>query len=246
VRKCFLRKTKQYTESGRSLLFDNSIISKWITSMPLNFCKLCALTLLLVGIASLEPAEAIVCLPDFQASNLERRLEADQHAREQLSQSSNTQEAFRNVIGVDADNRFWLMHVLMTCERWPHRSDVGDQAAKAAWMIALHGDMDPTFQEWTAGFMRQAVLQGEAHPRRYAGLVDRTKRNQGEPQEFGTDYEHIEDELQFRPIRSLESVNQRRRELGLSKLECELCRGNAKKAVLANGQLIERDACDRC
>lgn len=203
------------------------------------------LILLLMGLAWCVPVEAIVCSPEYQASILEQRLEADQRARERVS-GNNAQEAFRHVIGVDADNRLWLMHVLMTCEQWPYRSDVGEQAAKAAWMIALHGDMDPGFQEWAAEFMREAVLRGEAHPRRYAGLVDRVSRNRSEPQEFGTDYEHVGSELQFRPIRDVESVDQRRRDLGLSPLVCELCRSDAQTAVLDNGVRLQRNSCDCC
>lgn len=204
-------------------------------------------TLLSILIALTSPtAFGLVCNTDHQQSELSERLAADQNAREAVADGNSDRADFRHVLGVDANNRMWLEHLLLTCQQWPRADDVGNQAAKGAWMIALHADMDPAFQEMAARHMREAVLAGEAKPRRYAGLVDRARRNQGEEQEFGTDFEAGDDTVEFHPIRDPGSVDERRQAIGLPPLCNELCRVDVTPGVVPNGADVDTTDCGRC
>lgn len=197
-------------------------------------------------VMSSPTALGLVCSPDYQRAELSERLAADQNAREAVADGNSDRADFRHVLGVDANNRMWLEHLLLTCQQWPRADDVGNQAAKGAWMIALHADMDPAFQEMAARHMREAVLAGEAKPRRYAGLVDRAQRNQGEEQEFGTDFEAGDDTVEFHPIRDPGSVDERRQTIGLPPICNELCRVDASSGVVPNGTDVDASDCDRC
>lgn len=204
-------------------------------------------TMLFFLFAAVSPgAFALVCNPDHQQQALIERLAADQAAREAVTDGNHDDADFRRVIGVDANNRMWLDHLLLTCRHWPRASEVGDHAAKAAWMIALHADMDPAFQERAGRHMREAVLAGEAEPRRYARLVDRSRRNQGEDQEYGTYVEISDNIIEFHPIRKAGSVNERRRAIGMPPICDELCRFNVTSGAVPNGPDVDAADCGRC
>ncbi|MCP1728335.1 hypothetical protein J2T60_002335 [Natronospira proteinivora] len=124
---------------------------------------------------------------------------------------------------------------------------MGEQGAEAAWLIALHGDMNPEFQELAARYMREAVTEGEVESRRYAGLVDRAKRNRGKAQKFGTFYERVDGELQFYEIKDVDVVDKRRQAIGLPPLVCELCGNEVRSAVLVNGERrLNQPDCGNC
>lgn len=65
---------------------------------------------------------------------------------------------------------------------WPLTSQVGPDAASAAWVVAQHSDRDRAFQEQALKLLEAAVQKGEAFPPHYAYLFDRVHQ----PQSFGT------------------------------------------------------------
>lgn len=69
---------------------------------------------------------------------------------------------------------------------WPGLRDVGADAVDAAWMLAHRADhLNDERRAWLPA-LRAAVEAGDADPRHYATLVDRTAAVDGDPQEFGT------------------------------------------------------------
>ncbi|MEC4018188.1 DUF6624 domain-containing protein [Streptomyces sp. H27-D2] len=80
---------------------------------------------------------------------------------------------------------------------WPGRTLVGAEAAEAAWLLVQHADGDPDFQAHALDLLDDAVYLGEAEPRHFAHLTDRTRIAQGQPQLYGTQYRN--DEQGLRP-----------------------------------------------
>src|SRR5688500_2512573 len=62
---------------------------------------------------------------------------------------------------IDADNTAWLAARLEE-HGWPRRSEVGDKAAQAVWLLAQHADRDPEFQRRCLDLMR-SLPTSEVH-----------------------------------------------------------------------------------
>ncbi|GAA2729020.1 DUF6624 domain-containing protein [Streptomyces nogalater] len=69
---------------------------------------------------------------------------------------------------------------------WPTADKVGEEAARAAWLIAQHADRQLDVQRRALELMRQAVSAGAAGRRELAFLHDRTRVNEGREQTYGT------------------------------------------------------------
>ena len=69
---------------------------------------------------------------------------------------------------------------------WPTADAVGEDAARAAWLIAQHADRQLDVQRRALRLMKQAVAAGTARPRELAFLRDRTLVNEGRKQVYGT------------------------------------------------------------
>lgn len=102
---------------------------------------------------------------------------------------------------------------------WPGRSLVGEDGAKAAWLIVQHAVLDSGFMERTLLLLRDAVRNGEAEGRFLAYLQDRVLTMAGEPQIYGTQYDFDKNGNAYPlPIREPDKVEQLRREIGLEPL----------------------------
>jgi hypothetical protein len=150
-------------------------------------------------------------------TELLRRMELDQAARQQVvGHSDDPRAAQWAAVGeVDHDNTAWLVNVV---ERggWPRSSEVGEDAATAAWLLAQHADDSPDIQHTFHLHMTAAVASGEADAKLLAYLEDRVRVNAGQPQLFGTQF--ISDEtgaLRPQPIQNPDSLDQRRAAIGL-------------------------------
>ncbi|MGW8487496.1 DUF6624 domain-containing protein [Streptomyces sp. NPDC055886] len=76
---------------------------------------------------------------------------------------------------------------------WPTAELVGEEAARAAWLIAQHADRQLDIQRRALQRMRQAVSAGAAGPRELAFLHDRTRVNEGREQIYGTQIAGVKD-----------------------------------------------------
>jgi len=103
---------------------------------------------------------------------------------------------------------------------WPGLSLVGEEAAKAAWLIAQHAVSDLPFMTECIGHLEGAVARGEAAGWQLAFLQDRVRTLSGEPQVYGTQFDVDDDgwPTPF-PIESPETVDARRAALGMNALE---------------------------
>ncbi|MFE9031486.1 DUF6624 domain-containing protein [Streptomyces iakyrus] len=69
---------------------------------------------------------------------------------------------------------------------WPTAALVGQDAARAAWLVAQHADRQLDVQRRALRLLEKAVEAGEAGPRELAFLRDRTLVNEGREQIYGT------------------------------------------------------------
>lgn len=113
---------------------------------------------------------------------------------------------------------------------WPGRSLVGEEAAKAAWLIAQHAVSDLAFMTACLAHLEAAVSRGEAPGWQLAFLQDRVRTLSGEPQVYGTQFDVDEDGWPTPcPLEAPETVDARRVALGMNTLEERLA------------QMIERE-----
>lgn len=173
--------------------------------------------------AKIEPANA----SDSPARELERRVSLDQlWAGQALFEFGdrfgsdddlfNLAYAFlvvRRCAG-DRDNAAWLDRIFDS-EGWPSKARYGKGADNGAWLIAQHADFDPRFQLKALKLLRQAVAKGEGDPSRVGLLIDRYRVNKGRRQLYGTQYRAICGGNRPWPIAKPESLDARRRQLGL-------------------------------
>lgn len=111
-------------------------------------------------------------------SELKRRSAHDQDARHAVEGRSNEQrtELWNAISEVDADNTEWLVDQV-TCHGWPRQSEIGEEAATDAWLLAQHADGQPDSQRLFHQLMGEAVAAGEASPRLFGYLEDRVRIN---------------------------------------------------------------------
>ena len=76
---------------------------------------------------------------------------------------------------------------------WPTAELVGQDAARAAWLIAQHADRQLGVQRRALRLMEQAAAEGAASRRELAFLCDRVLVNDGREQIYGTQIAGIKD-----------------------------------------------------
>jgi hypothetical protein len=102
---------------------------------------------------------------------------------------------------------------------WPGISLVGEQAADAAWLLAQHADRQLDFQREVLPLLKRAVKAGEAKPSHLAYLTDRIRMAEGRYQCYGTQIGDIREGTAIPwPIADAETVDDRRRDVGLQPL----------------------------
>ncbi|MGW6744332.1 DUF6624 domain-containing protein [Streptomyces sp. NPDC055025] len=99
---------------------------------------------------------------------------------------------------------------------WPTADLVGEEAARAAWLIAQHADRQLDVQRRALHLMQQAVSAGSAGPRELAFLRDRTLVNEGRKQVYGTQIAGVKDGAPIPwPCEEPERMDELRAEVGI-------------------------------
>lgn len=164
-------------------------------------------------------AMAVECGPALKQELIHRNA-VDQAARKALIEAPKSKEALALSLRTDADNTAFMRTTLAECG-WPMRSEVGEEAAKAAWRLTQHADMDPEYQVLAARQLKWAVLKNEAEPWDLAVLVDRNRRLNDLPQTYGMQYFSPADGvIEFYSIVSPAQLDSRRKEIGLPSFFC--------------------------
>lgn len=99
---------------------------------------------------------------------------------------------------------------------WPTANLVGEEATRAAWLIAQHADRQLDVQRRALQLMQQAVSAGAAGPRELAFLRDRTLVNEGRKQVYGTQVAGVKDGAPVPwPCEEPERMDELRAEVGI-------------------------------
>ncbi|NLB14048.1 MAG: hypothetical protein GX826_08535 [Gammaproteobacteria bacterium] len=118
---------------------------------------------------------------------------------------------------LDRENIVRLEELLQSHE-WPRLSEVGEDAAIAAFLVVQHADV--AYQEKYLPIIRQRYEQGEAKGGWVALLTDRIRVRQGQPQLYGTQ-SRMDEETGKNGLYSIEDpeqVDAPRAELGMKPL----------------------------
>jgi hypothetical protein len=127
---------------------------------------------------------------------------------------------------------------------FPGRSIVGENGARAAWMILQHSIGSPAVMRRGLELVRDAVKAGDAAPIELAMLEDRVRSYSGLPQRYGTQFDWDENgEMNPSPIENPAIVEDLRQEVGLPPLAEKLRQvreGVAREKARPPADLAER------
>lgn len=102
---------------------------------------------------------------------------------------------------------------------WPGKSLVGQEGAKAAWLIVQHSTLEPAFMQRALLLLKEAVAEGEVEGWCLAYLQDRTLTMAGKPQVYGTQHDFDENGVAYPlPIAEPDKVDILREEIGMEPL----------------------------
>lgn len=127
---------------------------------------------------------------------------------------------------VDAANTTFLKLVLPT-DGWFRRSRDGDETTHGAWLLVQHSP-DRDFMRQVVERMKPLVEAGEVRGSDYALLYDRTEGHAGRAQYYGSQFSCANGRYVPDTIRDPETVDERRRALGMSKMAEDAARLNQR------------------
>lgn len=110
------------------------------------------------------------------------------------------------------------LEVLLETREWPRISEVGEDAAAAAFLVVQHASVE--YQEKYLPIVRERYEQGEAKGVWVAMLTDRIRVRHGRPQIYGTQSRFVDATGEFGPypIEDPDPLNARRAGLGMRPL----------------------------
>ncbi|MFF6772697.1 DUF6624 domain-containing protein [Streptomyces sp. NPDC012637] len=136
-----------------------------------------------------------------------------------------------------------LRRIIERLGGWPGRSLVGDAACEAALVIALNSDHDLNFQITLLRSLHAAVRMGDATTAQWARLYDRCLVRSGQPQQYGTQYQLHDEQIEMCPVADPEALDTRRAHVGLpphhdrrAALERRHCLPDAPTVVLSSSR----------
>lgn len=164
-------------------------------------------------------------------AELERLRRRDEESRSRLMESGELFEGYSEEMErVHLENAARLEEILEE-SGWPTLSEVGEEGAESAWLVAQHAISRPDLQRRCLSELIEAVAEDEAPAWQVAYLADRIRVNERRPQIYGTQLDWNEEgELVPQPIEAPAEVDKRRAEVGLVPLaeSVELARQHAR------------------
>lgn len=117
---------------------------------------------------------------------------------------------------------------LVAVKGWPKIKDVGQEAAMAAYLVAMH--TNDGSQKKYLPMIRQRCEENELPWQRYANIYDRTLFNEKKPQKYGTHtmFNEATRAEELYPLEDETKVDEWRKELGLEPLADYLARINVR------------------
>lgn len=155
------------------------------------------------------------------ADELVLMMTEDQHLLQQLFDSGELpSDAYHPRIKALHQAHASRLKEIISTYGWPGISLVGEEGAKAAWLVVQHSVSDLAFLAECVGLLEEAVEKSDVEGWQLAFLQDRVCTLAGKPQYYGTQFDTDENgwPTPF-PIDDAAGVNERRARLGLNSLE---------------------------
>lgn len=141
---------------------------------------------------------------------------------ERYKNDSKNMKFYRSLIErQDSLNRIPVINILNKYG-WLGKSDVGNSANKALFLVIQHGDIE--MQEKYIPLMKESVEKKESNVEDYAEMFDRILVRKGNKQEYGTQLKYTNgiEHIKLCPIRDSINVDKRRLDLGMDSLNVYL------------------------
>jgi hypothetical protein len=127
---------------------------------------------------------------------------------------------------------------------WPGRHVLGEEGARAAFMVLQHAIGHPALQRRGLALMLDAIPAGQANALDAAYLSDRIAVFEGREQTFGTQFDwDANGQLSPAPVRDAETLDERRASVGLPPIADSIAEMRANAA--AEGQRAPTDLAQR-
>jgi len=121
------------------------------------------------------------------------------------------------------------LEILLAEKGWPKRSEVGQEAAGAAFFVLQHSNGDA--QQKYVSMFEKMCKENEASWQQYALMFDRMRMNQNKPQRFGT-HAYMDNQPShinvLYPLEDETKADEWRKEIGLEPLKDYLARTGIK------------------
>jgi len=170
--------------------------------------------------------------PDLRAELLEmNRIDQAVRRGESLPELEN-----RGIGDVDAVHTARMVEIVAQ-HGWPSPELVGEDGARAAWLLVQHADANPLFQRECLDLMASA-RSGVVDPVDLAYLTDRVRVNEGREQLYGTQFWTVDGDLVPRPIEDEAGLDARRAETGLISMQEYTKRMTGREEALVTDLLL--------
>lgn len=144
----------------------------------------------------------------------------DERVRAELAADGSLFDGYHPAMRAVHDRNAARLTAIIDAHGWPGRSLVGEEGARAAWLILQHAIGHPQLQRRGQTLLRLAVANGDVAAVEVAMLEDRIAFFEGRPQRYGTQYDWTErGELVPWMIEDEAGVDDRRAAVGLPPLD---------------------------
>jgi len=154
----------------------------------------------------------------------------DQEVRIRAIEASDSGPIHLEMVELDAAH-VERLRAIIRAQGWPGTSQVGPDAADAAWLIAQHGDAQ--FLREVLPLMERAVTTGDLPPSQLALSVDRLRILDGRKQLYGSQLTLKGGKCELLPVEDPSGVDDRRKHVGLEPLQeyrARLCRLHERRS----------------
>ncbi len=146
--------------------------------------------------------------------------EADLELRNKLIQNEQLGEGYDEEMEKLHSSNAAVLNEIIDTIGYPSIDLVGEEASDAAWLVIQHAIGQPDFMRKCKEMLEISVNKNSANKINLAYLTDRIAVLEGKQQLFGTQFDWDENgELSANLFDDLQSVNQRRKSIGLNSLE---------------------------